>query len=125
MTRQEAREHWEEIGLLEDGFDAWCLETTIAGALEMRRTEMSPDWRNFWDRLCVPFLVPALRQLVTYDERREALNRRLVQANVALGCARRDLFLCEKEVAAAKQELRSYPWPTFETDAEFVARKGL
>lgn len=63
MTRQEARGHWEEIGLLEDGFDAWCLETTIADAWEMHRTIMNPDWRNFWDRLWVPFLVPALREL--------------------------------------------------------------
>lgn len=64
LSKDEARTHWNEIDLLDAGFDAWCQETTLPDAWEWGYgTIMEPDWRNFWDRLWVPFVVPALREL--------------------------------------------------------------
>lgn len=63
-TKEQAREHYDDLGFLDQGFDWWCGNTSLEDAWEWApRTVMNHDWRNFWDRLWVPFVVPALCEL--------------------------------------------------------------
>ena len=66
LTEREARDEWNLCKSIEDewSFGDWLRETELHDAWDWARsTEMDYSWRNFWDRLWTPLIVPELRRL--------------------------------------------------------------
>lgn len=64
-TKEFARTEFDNVRRLEDGyyqdFREWYEATKIEDAYELRRDRVRPCWEQFWNRLWVPFVVPALK----------------------------------------------------------------
>ena len=63
LSKDKAASEWNLVVLLEEqGFDSWYFETSLQDAAEFHCTVMDPAWTNFWERLWLPEIRPALAE---------------------------------------------------------------
>lgn len=71
LTKDEAREEWDRVQDFEGGdrsFEMWVQDSALDDAYEYKCHKLSSDWQNFWDRLWVPHVKPALQEFVAKEK---------------------------------------------------------
>lgn len=64
-----ARTEWHASDFINEGeYQTFLHHTEICEAWEYRCSMENPTWTNFWDRLWVPFIQPALFEIIEGEE---------------------------------------------------------